>query len=408
MYETNSTNIKIFLCHASNDKPKARILYNMLLQYEGLNVWLDDENLLPGQDWDMEIRNAVGDSDIVIVCLSKDSVTKAGYIQKELRIILDTALEKPEGTIFIIPIRLDGCQIPRKLQLLHYIDFFPRNNMKRAVGKILMSIKQKKMKDGHSNTRSFKKRAKKSQELIIGDMEYVYIPRGKFFMGSTENDSMAYDDEKPNTNLNIGYGFWISKYEVTNAQFSLFVDETTFKGLWGISNWQKKLDHPVVNVSWYDAMMFCNWVKEKYFPKTKKNSEVRLPTEAEWEKAARGTDKRYWPWGTDVDNNKCNFHQKGKKGSTTAVNTFSPVGHSPYGVADMAGNVWEWTLSLYRPYPYRPKDGRENILDEGNRVLRGGAFDLGIQDVRVTCRYESNPNERNSHVGFRVFLRLLR
>lgn len=115
--------LRVFLCHASQDKPVVRELYNRLLAEGWIDPWLDEEKLLPGQDWDMEIEKAVESADVVIVCLSNNSVSKEGYIQKELKLILDIALEKIDGAIFIIPLRLDSCQIPRRLRSWHYVDY---------------------------------------------------------------------------------------------------------------------------------------------------------------------------------------------------------------------------------------------------------------------------------------------
>jgi outer membrane protein assembly factor BamD (BamD/ComL family) len=115
--------LKVFLCHASSDKPLVRALYQRLVQ-DGVDAWLDKAKLLPGQDWGLEIPKAVKESDVVIVCLSKGSVTKEGYVQKEIKIALDAASEKPEGTIFLIPARLEECDVPSQLGLWHWVDLF--------------------------------------------------------------------------------------------------------------------------------------------------------------------------------------------------------------------------------------------------------------------------------------------
>src|SRR5512143_1939911 len=113
---TTPRRLQVFLCHASQDKAKVRELNRRLLAEPWIDPWLDEEKLLPGQDWDLEIEKAVEASDAVIVCISKQSVTKEGYIQKEIRKVLDIALEKPDETIFIIPLRLDECDLPRRLR----------------------------------------------------------------------------------------------------------------------------------------------------------------------------------------------------------------------------------------------------------------------------------------------------
>src|SRR5512141_1313450 len=108
--------LRVFLCHASQDKPIVRELCQRLGAEGWIDPWLDEEKLLPGQDWDLEIEKAVEAADVVIVCVSNRSVSKEGYVQKEIRKVLDIALEKPEETIFIIPLRLDECELPRRLR----------------------------------------------------------------------------------------------------------------------------------------------------------------------------------------------------------------------------------------------------------------------------------------------------
>ena len=115
--------LSIFLCHSSEDKPAVRMLYRDLRK-NGFNPWLDEEKLIPGQDWDLEISKTEKEADIIIICLSKQSVRKEGYVQKEIKFALDIADEKPEGTIFVIPARLEMCSIPYKLSHLHCVDLF--------------------------------------------------------------------------------------------------------------------------------------------------------------------------------------------------------------------------------------------------------------------------------------------
>ena len=185
--------------------------------------------------------------------------------------------------------------------------------------------------------------------------------------------------------------FRISRFPVTNGHFALFVGSTYHKPPqhWrGSSPAVEILNHPVVYVSWHDAMAYCRWLSAQ------RGEEVRLPTEAEWEKAARGCDGRIYPWGDEFDAARCNM-------ADTGIGTTSPVGlfanwASPYGCQEMAGNVWEWTLSEYRPYPCDGDDGRNDAAHDGRRVLRGGAF-YGDRDlVRCAFRFSGDPDLRSA------------
>lgn len=129
--------LQVFLCHASQDKKKVRELNRRLLAQPWIDPWLDEEKLLPGQEWDLEIQKAIRAADIIIVCLSKESVSKEGYVQKEFRRALSYAEEKPEGTTFIIPLRLDDCETPSKFQQWQWVDYSAEN----AWEKLLQSLR---------------------------------------------------------------------------------------------------------------------------------------------------------------------------------------------------------------------------------------------------------------------------
>jgi formylglycine-generating enzyme required for sulfatase activity len=190
----------------------------------------------------------------------------------------------------------------------------------------------------------------------------------------------------------------MARTPVTNTQYAAFV-EATCRDEPPVG----RADHPVVNVSWHDAMACCRWLTETT------GRPYRLPSEAEWEKAARGTEGRIYPWGDEpADESRCNFGMN--VGATTPVGMYSPQlhpelaegGDSAYECVDMAGNVWEWTRSVYEGYPYDPEDGREDQGAEGPRVLRGGAFlsDQGL--VRCASRLRNAPDYGHGDLGFRV------
>ena len=255
--------------------------------------------------------------------------------------------------------------------------------------------------------------------------EMVYVPSGPFLMGTSAQQvrymrrrfdwakDWSFARELPQHRVTLR-AFEIGRYPITNAEFKRFLDNGGYRNrdYWTDAGWEyikrssKKQPaywdrdesnfpvRPVVGISWYEALACCNWLAAKT------GQAYRLPTEAEWEKAARGTDGRLWPWGNNWDPKCCNFLKSGPA-RTTPVGQYSPRGDSPYGCADMAGNVWEWTRSLYKPYPYDPKDGREK-LDHGPRVLRGGSFGNNEWGVRCASRYRRYPNSWYDGIGFRV------
>jgi formylglycine-generating enzyme required for sulfatase activity len=231
-------------------------------------------------------------------------------------------------------------------------------------------------------------------------MEFCLVPAGEFQMGSLRGRGK--DDESPQHSVYLD-AYYIGRYPVTNAQYARFVQETDHQVPFGSSssakayNWHQrrktppkgKEDHPVVLVSWRDAMTYCKWAG------------LRLPTEAEWEKAARGLEGQTYPWGDEWNARLCNSFEGGE-GGTTPVGMYSPEGDSPYGCADMAGNVWEWSSSLKKWYPYGANDGREDLDVDGFRVLRGGSFEDWGGGVRCAYRSGYNPNYGYELIGFRA------
>jgi hypothetical protein len=137
----HSRPLRVFLCHSSDDKPPVREIYNRLDAEGWIDAWLDEKKLYPGQDWNYEIEQAVEQADVILVCLTKNSVTKEGYVQRELRIILDFADYKPEGTLYIIPVRLEECEPPKRIRRWQYADYFPESHRNIAYQRLLESLK---------------------------------------------------------------------------------------------------------------------------------------------------------------------------------------------------------------------------------------------------------------------------
>jgi iron(II)-dependent oxidoreductase len=217
----------------------------------------------------------------------------------------------------------------------------------------------------------------------------VEIPSGPFVMGQDDGDR----EDRPAHEVDLP-AYEIDKFEVTNADFAAFVDATGYQSdgekigklYWLDSFKEGKESHPVVRVTWNDAVAYCEWVGK------------RLPTEAEWEKAARGTESLRFPWGNEWDPGKANVKETGLR-STAVVGSFG-AGASPFGVEDMAGNVWEWTGDWYEAYPGNSAGDR--YYGEQCRVTRGGGWFDDEPQVTTFNRNCGVPDKTlNDDLGFR-------
>jgi formylglycine-generating enzyme required for sulfatase activity len=248
-------------------------------------------------------------------------------------------------------------------------------------------------------------------------LELLGIPAGAFTLGSNGIPAAA-----PAHRLDLP-AFWIGKYPATNAEYREFIAAGGYlrnewwteagwrwlqsrpqsaPGFWNDAHFNAERQ-PVVGVSWYEAVAYCRWLGAAT------GRAFRLPSEAEWEKAARGSaDARKFPWGDRYEANRANTAEAGV-GTTTPVDAF-PSGASPYGVLDLAGNVFEWTQSqwgrnwqeLEYQYPYRADDGREEGAGSAARVMRGGSWFNPYYEAHISNRSRFLPGSRGSNIGFRV------
>jgi formylglycine-generating enzyme required for sulfatase activity len=226
--------------------------------------------------------------------------------------------------------------------------------------------------------------------------ELVRIPAGAFLLGSDpQQDQDALENEQPQQRRHLP-AYDIARTPVTNAQYAAFVRATEHRAPkhWPLGEPPKGLtDHPVINVSWYDALAYCRWLAEVT------GRPYTLPTETQWEKAARGPDGRIYPWGNTFDLAKCNT-EEADVGGTTPVGRYSPMGDSPYGCADMAGNVWEWCRTQWRASYQEAEDN--DLEGEAPRVVRGGAFRRSAGRARCASRFRLLPRDDWGDHGFRV------
>jgi formylglycine-generating enzyme required for sulfatase activity len=245
-------------------------------------------------------------------------------------------------------------------------------------------------------------------------MVEVYVPAGEFIMGSDDSEAKrtieggrAYPEIPVNTVYLDGY--WIDKYEVSNGQYALCVAAGSCQAPFNFASETHYhyyddpafANYPVMWINWFMAKSYCEW------------ADRRLPTEAEWEKASRGTDGRKYPWGNEpISGERANFcdincertiangRYDDGYADTAPVGSY-PAGVSPYGAMDMSGNVWEWTSTIPMPYPYDADDGREDPDVSGERVWRGGPWSNGIWWMRSSLRYRSVTSYWWVNLGFR-------
>lgn len=267
---------------------------------------------------------------------------------------------------------------------------------------------------------------------VHGNIEppMIYIPAGPFLMGTSDEqvewltrhselakkwkDRAYFEREQPQHVVTLE-GYFLGKFPVTVGEFRLFVEANGYENrrwwteagwrwreavgrvkpaYWEESEWTGDEQLPVIGVSWYEGYAFCQWLSAVV------QRGYRLPTEAEWEKAARGPEGRLYPWGDEFEARRCHT-QASEVGRTMPIGQYGLEGASPYGCDEMAGNVSEWTMSQFRPYPYESDDGREAAEGEATRVIRGGSWYKPALRARTACRGMNDPFFSDNDVGFR-------
>ena len=378
--------LKVFLCHSSGDKPAVRTLYQRLCA-DDIEPWLDEEDLLPGQKWEQEIPQAVRAADAILVCLSRSSITKEGYVQKEIMEALDAAKEKPEGTIFLIPLRLEGCEIPDRLKGWQVGNLFEERGYEKLLRALRVRAHALGLTSLASSAPSQQSGSAKLSPPIrnsIG-MKLVLIPAGEFRMGAEDGA----DDEKPVHLVRISRSFYLGKYPVTQAQWEAVMGTNP-------SRFTSEPSLPVEQVSWTDVQEFLRRLSEKEGEKP-----YRLPTEAEWEYAARAGAATSYCFGNESSQlGEYAWYGKNSGDRTQPVGQLKP---NAWGLYDVHGNVWEWVQDWYDATYYQ----RSPVEDPGGpeegqgKVVRGGAWVNEPRGVRVSFRLRLDPGHRNDVIGFR-------
>jgi eukaryotic-like serine/threonine-protein kinase len=334
----------------------------------------DEVDILPGQDWEREIRRALQISDFILIFLSRISVAKRGYVQREMKLALDAWQEVPEGTIHTIPVRLDDCTAPESFRRYQWVNLFDATGFDRIVHAVRAELAKRPMKEPEPYTFT----------NSIG-MEFVLVPAGTFMMGSPDSDAEAFDViEKPTHYVVISQPFYLGKYPVTQAQWEAVMGNNP-------SHFKGNPNYPVETVSWDDALAFLHKLNE-----WEGGGDYRLPTEAQWEYACRAGahTPRYYP-----DVNAIAWYEGNSNRQPQPVGQKGP---NAWGLYDMLGNVLEWCHDGWRTYTADAAVDPIGPTDAGaGRGLRGGGWSSSEWNVRAGDRAWDLPSYRGPNLGFR-------
>jgi formylglycine-generating enzyme required for sulfatase activity len=415
---------KIFISYRRADSQAVtdRLHEHMLVHFDEHSVFQDVDNIPFGVDFPEYLSDEVNKCDVVLVVIG----TEWARIMRErahqpddfVRIEVESALKLGK---LVIPVLVNGATMPnpdslpdtlRDLCRKHAAFVRSNPDFRRDCLRLADGIKQwseRLSPPSHQAPPPVKKSPAKptSVNLMPAPFEWINIPAGRGVMQT--HDANITLDIPPQP-------YQISKYPITNAQYAKFMDAGGYnhQGWWTDQGWElcqkekwtqprywtdanfNSATHPVVGVSWFEAVAFCLWLSDVTGEK------IMLPTEAQWQYAAQGDDGRLYPWGDDWDENRCNHDVEGKGiGKTTSVTQFEGKnkGDSPFGVVDMAGNVWEWCLTDY-----------DNLTNDMNsnatkRVLRGGSWNNSYaSNLRAPYRSWVSPRFRNDNYGVRCVL----
>jgi len=413
----------VFICYARDDEAFVLQLGEKL-KGRGVPVWLDQWDIPPGSDWDRSIDDAIYDCGKFIIVLSPQAV-ESTEVRGELR----TALDENKR---IIPVIHSTCRVPRQLRTIQHVDFTTRgpddeSALKQLLRTLETSINIRVARQVEATDKTVQEaeraraepEAKKKEELRRAQAEHaakthlppgtvfrdrvrdgsqgpemVLVPAGTFKMGDIQGKGD--DFEKPVHSVSIPKPFAMGRFQITFEEYDRFASATS-RPLPNDRGWGRGRQ-PVINVSWEDAVEYSKWLSEQT------DKQYRLPTESEWEYAARaGTETAYW-WGNEITPGMANFagtdnSWDGKQ--TSPVGSFKP---NPFGLYDTAGNVWESVQdSWHENYKGAPTDGSAwEEKDDGQRVIRGGSWGSRPGTLRSSNRGRGNAGSGSGRLGFRL------
>ncbi len=410
----------VFISYSTKNTREIRLILDALEQ-AGLTCWIAPRDVPPGKPWGGVINRAIIDSDVFLILVTEES-NSSDQVLKEVGIA-------DHHKKLIVPFFLHDVTLSDDLSYyltsLHWLvaraqpweEHVPelvevvrsrlasKNGEKKPASPVEVSSAQGAAPQPQQAAASSEPPAGATRLREKDGMTEIFIPAGDFLMGSAGDDRNAFADEEPRHPVFLD-GYWIDQTPVTNAMFARFLNACGNQKEENISwyypdggrilqennlwNFEPAFEHhPVVSVTWYGANAYAQWVG------------ARLPTEAEWEKAARGTDQRRYPWGNTEPNHGLANYDK-KIGTTTPVGRY-PAGASPYGVLDLAGNVWQWCADWYSETFYQVSPNKNPLCSTPgeNRVSRGGSWYVESWTLRATYRGKFTPRSRYVGKGFR-------
>ncbi|MCA9947102.1 MAG: SUMF1/EgtB/PvdO family nonheme iron enzyme, partial [Anaerolineales bacterium] len=367
------------------------------LEAHGYDIWIAPDSIRPGEKWAEAISRGLDESSFFMLVLTPEAVSSR-WVRDETFIAIE--MEK-ENEIAFLPLQVKVCRLPALWRAYQRIPF--RAGYDTGLNQLLFTLnpthhspkptialltEQPTVEPTNKPTvEPTNKPTNKPPQIkviepkpphIVTPPDRIIWPKDGKEMVLVPAGEFLYGESKVKLTL---LAFYIDKTPVTNAEYKLFLDANSeYKAS---RDWDKKRQfpnswsaHPVVGVSWHDAQAYANWTGKL------------LPSEHQWEKAARGTDGRNYPWGDSWRENHCNTRESGI-GGTSPVGQFSPQGDSPYGCMDMSGNVWEWMLNWYNE-------------SQKSRALRGGAWGSLRWYTRVSNRGYGGPDFAVDFIGFRL------
>jgi formylglycine-generating enzyme required for sulfatase activity len=391
--------MRIFLSYSAKNRALVEPIY-LALRAQRRKVFFDRTDLPPGEEYDTRIRQAIEGSHLFVFLVSPESLEPGSYTLTELDIAQKT-WEHPAGKVLPVVLRPIGLdRLPPYLKSVTILE--PEGNVPAAVTdavhRIALARRRavlKKFAIGlgaaiivGASAYFYVENRQPSREMIGKDgAPAMLVPAGNFAMGDDEEAPLREIYTDP---------FYIDKYEVTTKRYAKFLQATGSvrpPDYWEDARIDSSSELPVVGVDWHDAEAYCRWAGK------------RLPTEAEWEKAARGTDGRLYPWGNDEPTPaRANFAKSAPrpyKGGLAAVGSHAP-GKSPYDVQDIAGNASEWVADWYAEAFTRGDVRNPKGPESGTgKVIRGGGWQDPAQRLKSTKRFYASPSNRADDIGFR-------